>query len=386
MEKERLQSELYRPFMLLLLLACLVLSYLILKPFIHTIILSFLLGSIVVPIYERVLVRLKGRRNLAAIIVVIGFISVILIPMVLFLSALVNQALITISQINEWFKAGNLQNFVQRSEIQPIFSKINAYLTRFGFAEINPKQWDIGTPLITVTKYVGQFIVSHGTAFLSNVVQLVLHVLIMIVLVFYVIRDNQKILRKLKDLSPLREDQEDRILHLVRSVARSAILGNFATAVAQGIAGGIGFLIVGIQPLFWGTMIAVSSLIPVIGTAIVWIPTVIYLIIVGKIKSAIFFALWSIIVVGSLDNVIRPFFMKGAGEMSTLLVFLSIMGGVQYFGLLGVIYGPLILGSALVLLYLYEMEFLTHQGRHGGLPLQPPVVAEEDQASSISDK
>jgi len=124
----------------------------------------------------------------------------------------------------------------------------------------------------------------------------------------------------------------------------------------------------------------------VIGTAIVWIPTVIYLIIVGKIKSAIFFALWSIIVVGSLDNVIRPFFMKGAGEMSTLLVFLSIMGGVQYFGLLGVIYGPLILGSALVLLYLYEMEFLTHQGRHGGLPLQPPVVAEEDQASSISDK
>ncbi|MEJ5301716.1 MAG: AI-2E family transporter [Thermodesulforhabdaceae bacterium] len=362
MEKHCRQSELYRPFMILLLLACLGLSYLILKPFIHTIILSFLLGSIVVPVYDRLLVKLKGRRNLTAIIIVLGLVSIIFIPTVLFLSALVNQAIITISQINDWFKAGSLHNFIQRSEeVQIIFSKINAYLVKFGFAEINPRQWDIGTPLLTVTRYMGQFIVSHGTAFLSNVVQLVLHLFIMIVLVFYVIRDHQKILRKLKDLSPLREDQEDRILNIVRSVAKSAVLGNFATAVAQGIAGGIGFFIIGIQPLFWGTMIAVSSLIPVVGTAIVWIPTVIYLIIAGKIKSAVFFALWSIIVVGSLDNVIRPFFMKGAGEMSTLLIFLSIMGGVQYFGLLGVIYGPLILGSAIVLLYLYEMEFLKPQ-------------------------
>jgi len=386
LEKKRLQSELYRPFMLMLLFSCLLLSYLILKPFIHTIILSFLLGSIVVPIYERILVRLRGRRNLAAIVVVIGFIIVILFPTVLFLSALVNQALVTISQINEWFKAGNLQNFVQRSEIQHIFSEINAYLTKFGFAEIDPKQWDIGTPLLTVTKYMGQFIVSHGKTFLSNVVQLVLHVLIMIVLVFYVIRDHQKILRKIKDLSPLRDDQEDRLLHLVRAVAKSAILGNLATAVAQGIAGGIGFLIVGIQPLFWGTMIAISSLIPVIGTAIVWIPTVIYLVIVGKIKLAIFFALWSIVVVGSLDNIIRPFFMKGAGEMSTLLVFLSIMGGVQYFGLIGVIYGPLILGSALVLLYLYEMEFLAPQTSTYIVPGRTGLVSQENKPSSVQDE
>lgn len=358
MDNHHRPSELYRPFMLLLLFACLYLSYLVLNPFIHTIILSFLLGSIAVPVYERLLVRLRGRRNLAAIIVVMGFITIILVPLVLFISALVNQAITTVTQINDWFKAGNFQEFVQKTEIQSFLSRLNAFLARFGINEINPKNWDIGTPLIAVTKYIGQFIVSHGKAFLSNAAQLLIHTLIMVVLVFYVIRDNQKILKKLKDLSPLREDQEDRIFNLIRSVARSAILGNFATAVAQGIAGGIGFLIVGIPPLFWGTMMAISSLIPVVGTALVWVPTLVYLVIVGKLKSAIFFGLWCILVVGMLDNIIRPLFMKGAGEMSTLLVFISIMGGVQYFGLLGVIYGPLILGSALVLLYIYEMEFM----------------------------
>ncbi|MCX7823576.1 MAG: AI-2E family transporter [Syntrophobacterales bacterium] len=352
------QSELYRPFMLFLLIVCLWLAYLVLKPFMHTIILSFLLGSIVVPIYEKLLTRLKGRRNTAAAIVVIGLIGVIFIPMVLFISALVNQAITTISHINEWLRAGTLQNLIQKSEIQLIFYKLNAFLARWGIEEINPKNWDIGTPLITITRYIGQFIISHGKSFLSNIMKLVIHLLIMVVLIFYVIRDHQKILKKLKDLSPLKEEQEDRILNIIKSVAKSAILGNFATALSQGIAGGIGFYIIGIPPIFWGTMIAISSLIPVIGTAIVWIPTVIYLLIAGKIKLAIFFALWSTIVVGTLDNVIRPLFMKGAGEMSTLLLFMAIMGGVQYFGLLGIIYGPLILGSALVLIYIYEMEFL----------------------------
>jgi predicted PurR-regulated permease PerM len=379
MDDQRRSSDLYRPFMLLLLFACLYLAYLILNPFIHTIILSFLMGSIAVPVYEKLLIRLKGRRNLAAFIVVVGFVAIIFVPLVLFLSALVNQAITTVTQINEWFRAGNLQEFAQKAEIQVILSRLNALLARFGIHEINPKNWDIGTPLITITKYVGQFIVSHGKAFLSNAVQLLMHTLIMVVLVFYVIRDNHKILKKLKDLSPLREDQEDRILNLVRSVARSAILGNFATAVAQGIAGGIGFLIVGIPPLFWGTMMAVSSLIPVVGTALVWVPAVVYLIIVGKLKWAIFFGLWCILVVGMLDNVIRPLFMKGAGEMSTLLVFISIMGGVQYFGLLGVIYGPLILGSAFVLLYIYEMEFLKPKPDPAAPSSPPPETHLEDK-------
>lgn len=358
MDKEQRQSELYRPFMLLLLFICLWFSYQVLKPFIHTIILSFLLGSVVVPIYERLLPRLKGRENMAATIVVAGFVGIIFIPLILFISTLVNQAISTVSHINEWFRAGNLQNIIQKEEIQIALLKINSLLGKLGLEEINPRNWDIGTPLITVTRYIGQFIISHGKNFLSNIMKLLIHLLIMVVLIFYVIRDHQKILRKVKDLSPLKEDQEDRILNIIKSVAKSAILGNLATAIAQGVAGGIGFLIVGISPIFWGTMIAISSLIPVIGTAIVWIPTVVYLLIAGKIKSAIFFALWSIIVVGMLDNVIRPFFMKGAGEMSTLLLFISIMGGVQHFGLLGIIYGPLILGSALVLIYIYEMEFL----------------------------
>ncbi len=357
MKQDSYSSELYRPFLLILLAVTLYFAYQVIKPFIHTIILSFLIGTVILPLNEKMLKLTRGRKNLSAFIVVTLVVFIILIPFVIFLSALVSQAVYTVNQINDWLKSGRVYEFLQNSNVEEMFLRINKYIEELGFPEINIKEIDFTSPLLSVTRYIGQFIVSHGKSFLSNVVQMFFHFLVMIFLMFYVVRDNQRIVQKIKKLSPLREEQEERILSLIRSVAKSAIIGNLGTAIAQGIAGAIGLAIVGIPALFWGTMIAISSLIPIVGTAVIWIPTTIYLLIIGKVKSAIFFALWSTLIVGSVDNVLRPVLMKGGGELSTFFLFLAIMGGVQCFGLLGIIYGPIILGCAIVLVYIYEIEY-----------------------------
>jgi predicted PurR-regulated permease PerM len=164
-------------------------------------------------------------------------------------------------------------------------------------------------------------------------------------------------LEKLKYVSPLSREQEERLIERVRNLSRSVVVANGATAVAQGFAGGIGLWISGIPPLFWGTMMAFTSLIPVVGTAVIWVPAVVYLVLIQSWGKALFLAIWSMVVVGSIDNFLRPFLMKGEGGVSSIYLFFAILGGINLFGIVGILYGPLILGVAAILLYLYEHEY-----------------------------
>ena len=140
---------------------------------------------------------------------------------------------------------------------------------------------------------------------------------------------------------------------------------------ATALAGGIGLAIVGIPGLFWGTVMGFSSLIPVIGTALVWGPAVIYLLLFGKWKAGIFLLVWSIVLVGSIDNFLRPFLMRDENNLSPFYIFLAIIGGVQYFGLAGILYGPLILTFAMVMLYIYGVEYqdFLSELKHRPVPL-----------------
>jgi predicted PurR-regulated permease PerM len=192
---------------------------------------------------------------------------------------------------------------------------------------------------------------------MRDIARTVFHFFVMIFLAFYLVRDGEDMLRGIRDLSPLREDQENRILDKIKAVARSALLGNFMTAVCQGLVGGVGLAIVGIPAILWGTLMGFSSLIPIVGTSIVWIPAVAYLLLLGRWRSAIFLALWSIVLGSTIDNFLRPFLMRGQAKMSPFYIFLAIIGGISCFGVVGILYGPLILGFATVMLYIYQVEY-----------------------------
>ncbi len=351
------QRKGYRPFLLIVLFLSLYLTYLILQPFLDILVLAIVLASLFYPaqIYLRRLYR--GRETLAALTVVFIITFVIVIPVFLFTTSLISQGLDSLNRVNEWLRAGNIPKVVE----DPRFaSYLNWVQERFPAFDLN--KLDIPRNLLDLSKNVGQFLLSKGATILGNVAHLVTRFFIMIFIIFFLVRDGKDMVEKGRYFSPLRKDQEDRLLDGVRVVARSVLLGSFMTSLLQGLVGGIGLSLVGIPGLFWGTVMGFSSLIPVVGTALIWIPSVIYLLILGKTSSAIFLALWCMLLVGSIDNFLRPFFMGGEAKMSPFWIFLAILGGVQYFGLTGILYGPLILSFAMIMLYIYGVEYQEELG------------------------
>jgi len=143
-------------------------------------------------------------------------------------------------------------------------------------------------------------------------------------------------------------------IHRLRIVTRATVLGNLLTALTQGTISGVTFFALGLpNPMLWGTLTALLSLIPLVGTAFVWVPWTIYLFVVGAPIKAVIFLVMQILVIGSVDNILRPLFIRGGAKMHTLLIFFSILGGIAYFGILGMFFGPLMFAIAIALLEFY---------------------------------
>lgn len=365
----------HRPFLLVVLIISLYLAYLVLNPFLDTLVFAIVLASLFYPL-QVYLVRLyEGRKNLAAFTVVFLITFVIALPAYFFISALVSQGSEVISRINDWLNAGNLEKLSKH--MLTSMDWIQKHFTFFEHENLNLQSHFLG-----LSKGFGQFLLSEGKTILGDAANLVFNFFVMIFVVFYLVRDGREMVDTVKYFSPLREEQEDRILNAIRLVARSVLLGSFLTALIQGLVGGIGLAIVGIPGLFWGTVMGFTSFIPVVGTSLVWIPATIYLFLINRWEAAIFIILWSTLLVGSIDNFMRPFFMRGT-KMSPFYIFLAIIGGVQYFGLTGVLYGPLILSFAMVMLYIYGVEY--QDLLKGPRPKPPIPITPDPNASSEKD-
>jgi predicted PurR-regulated permease PerM len=338
--------------LLALLFFFLYLVFLVFRPYLGTLVFATVLASLCYPLHDRILKWCNGRDNLAALFTSALLVVIVLVPLVAFSAALVAQGAISFGKANTWLKEANLQEILSGKWIQPLYEMVQRLMARLGVDQLNLRK-----ALMETSSTLGELVLNWGKELLGNLTALVVRFLLLVVLVFYLIRDGKAILKRLKHLSPLSPEQEERLIQRIRSLSRSVILANLITAGAQGIAGGIGLWIAGIPALFWGTMMAFTSLIPVVGTAIVWLPAVSYLLIVGSWGKGIFLTAWSILVVGSIDNFLRPYLMKGEGAISSVYLFFAILGGIQLFGIVGILYGPLILGVAAILIYLYEIEY-----------------------------
>ena len=364
----------YRTFLLIILTGSLYLAYLILFPFIDTLILAIVLASLFNPLQVYLVQRLNGRKNLAALVIVLIITFLIALPVFFFTSTLVAQGLDTVNKVNDWLRNGNLQQMIQDPRINEHLGKLQE---RFSFLELN--KTEITNDLLSLSKNLGQFLLGKVATILSNVASLIAQFFVMVFIAFYLVRDGSEMVSSIRSYSPLRAEQEDRMIDGVRIVAKSVLLGTFLTAMCQGLVGGIAFAILGFPGLFWGTMTAMASLIPLVGTYLVWIPIAVYLLLLGQVKSTIFLAVWSIVLPGIIDNVVRPLLMQGKSKMSPFYIFLAILGGVQYFGLKGILYGPLILSFAMIMLFIYGVEYRNEltEYKHPGMP----AVPEEDGQS-----
>ncbi|CAM2057262.1 Predicted PurR-regulated permease PerM [Desulfovibrionales bacterium] len=341
-----------RPFLLALLFIALGLAYVILQPFLHSIILAIVVAGVFHPFYRRALSWCGNRPNTAATLTLVSIVFAIVLPLSFIIVAMIEQGIQLTRTIQIWATANTLhelQNHIR------VLSAMAWLKEKAPFIEI--KHINFQGHLVELTRSLSERLLHHSAQLLGITADIIIHFTTTIIIVYFLLRDGQTILATIKQISPLRTSQEDRIVDKIRTVSRSVLLGSLITMFSEGVAGGIGLIIVGLPALFWGSMMAFASLIPIIGTALIWIPAVGYLCLVGHWGQAIFLFLWCAIIVTSIDNFLRPVFMQGKTGLSTFYILLAILGGVQTFGLLGILYGPLILTFAMVMLAIYNEEF-----------------------------
>lgn len=326
--------------------------FLLIKPFLDAIIMAFILSLLCLPIHQRIERKLVNKPNTAALLSCFLLTVTIVIPFGFFINAIVQQAGIFSKSAYEWVNLGKAQLLLDHPYVQKFIAAINRI---YPFEDFNTQM---------ILEQAGGAISKLGTGVLDisaklvgNVTQVLTSFLLMLFVLYFLLRDHEFLVEKIRHVVPLSRSQENRLLHEVETVAKSAMLGSFATAVVQGIAGGFAMWLVGLPGLFWGMMMGFCSFIPMIGTALIWLPTAIYLILTNEWQWGVFLIVWGVVVIGSIDNFVRPLVMQGNSGMNTLLIFFSLIGGIQVFGLLGLIYGPLIFGISLALFSLYEIEF-----------------------------
>jgi len=346
-------------FLLFLLLIVFIGCYNIIKPYLNTIVLAAILAIIFSPIHLKIEKKLSGRKNTAAFFSCILITLVVVLPLVLMLIALIGQGISSFNAIYDWIEAGKYQKLMEHPLITGLLERVDLWLPDLQkyFPNMQMENIQIDKMVLNLTASTGKILIDQGGNLAGNLSALVGKFFMMLFTFFFFIRDEKKITDAVLHLIPLSASQEEKILMKIKTVAKSALLGTLVTALAQGAAGGIAFWITGLPGFFWGMMMAFASLIPMVGTALIWIPAAVFLFVSGHWGYGIFMVLWCLVVVGMIDNLIRPLFMQGTADMSTLLIFFAILGGLNYFGLIGLLYGPLIFGLAMVLLYIYQLEF-----------------------------
>lgn len=337
------------------LLGSLLLAYIVLRPFVHLIILGTVLATLFHPAFRFLRAKMGDRGALAALLTVVMVVLLLIVPLLVLTGALLNQGMQTLNAMQIWLAQNDLESLLSQEHLAPYLDWIKTHVPF-----LDPSKLDLQGDLIALSKQSGQVILDAGTTLLGNALGLTINFCILVFILFFLMRDGEHMLTRIKYLMPLREDQENRIIKQFGDVSRSVVMGSFLIAVCQGLAGSLGLYIVGIPPLFWGFMMGFTSLVPVVGTAIIWIPASVYLILTGDWQWALFLTAWGVIIVSGIDSILRPLLLKGRSNMSMFYIFLSILGGIKYFGALGLLYGPLIVSLAMVMLSIYSEAYRQH--------------------------
>lgn len=218
---------------------------------------------------------------------------------------------------------------------------------------------------LTVLRFAG----AELPGIVAAVVNLSIDTLIYVFAVLVLFVEGPRLLTVFQRMLPIEERYSENLFDVFSEFSRNMVVGSVATSAIQGIIAGIGFAAVGLEKvIFLAILVFFASFIPVIGTPVVWVPVVIYMVSAGDYGAALFLGLWCLILVGTIDNILRPLFMRGNSEMHALLIFLAVFGGMYWMGLAGVLVGPVIVAVFMSLYRIYLKDYLG---------IQPPLGSGE---------
>jgi len=308
-----------------LLVVCL-LAFLIFRPYLGALVVAATFAVIFHPVYLFILVWAGNRRNTAAFLTTLLVLIIVILPLAWFGFRL-------------WEEARDVYRYVN--------TPITGLASPFGslFSSFDLKQY---------AEQALRWILQHTGQLFASAARLGLNMFVSVFALFYLLRDGLAIRNRLITLSPLRDSYDRLIAKRLHGAVNSIIKGTLLIAFVQGICAGLGFAVFGVpNPILWGGVTIIAALIPSIGTALVLVPAILYLFLQNHLWASIALLVWSAAVVGVVDNVLRPSLISREIKIHPLLILLSVLGGLSFFGPLGFILGPLVLSLLFALLDIY---------------------------------
>jgi predicted PurR-regulated permease PerM len=218
-------------------------------------------------------------------------------------------------------------------------------------------QFNLGAWLKERLQQISAFLVAEAATVVGNVTSFVVNTVITLFTLFFLFREGRSARRRAAAILPLSTAQIDRLFTGIENTIIATVYGGIVVAIVQGALTGFALWLTGIHsPVLWGVVAAVFALIPLVGTAVVWVPAAIYLVATGDWVKGVLLAAWGAGVVGTVDNFLRPYLISGRVQMHTLLIFFAVFGGVQAFGFLGLFVGPVILAVTITVLGMLRDE------------------------------
>ena len=320
----------------------------LLSPFLPSLVWGAVLAFAAFPVHRRIRVYFKGKKNFAAFLSTTLVVLLAAVPMAFAATALARQSATLMGRIQDAAQAGKIpgkDQILLSPQVTDFLKGLEPYL-----GTVDPKP-----AMEAGMKALSGAALALSTRVFKNAVAFFFQFFMMIIVIFYAFRDGEEANRNFWSVIPLKRDDKDKLKDLLHRVVEAVLYGVVLACLFQGILGGIGFAIAGLpSPVFFGTLMAFCAFVPVVGTALVWVPTVLYLAVSGRYGMALFLALWGGLVVSGVDNIVRPIFISNRSHISLFVVALGVIGGLLTFGFLGVIVGPLLFALALELFRIYR--------------------------------
>lgn len=326
-------------------------AYTIIAPFLAPLVLAGVIAITTNSLHQRLLRRMN-RENTAAFLMTTAVIVVCVAPLVGLTFLLSQEAAQVYKRLEETASSGTpgLYDSISRHpRITPWLERLAPFLGQF--------ELDIpGATVAIVRKFISS-IVNYSGEMAKNIFGFIFKLIMLIIALFFIYRDGDRMQRQFWSVVPLDAAKKQVMIDTIKRVLSAIMYGIFLACIVQGTLGGIGFWIAGLPaPLLFGAGMAVCALIPVVGTALIWAPGALYLLLQGRPLMGLFLLVWGAVAISSIDNIIRPFFISGKARLSVLVIALGILGGIVSFGFAGIVIGPVVLALFIALFEVYRTE------------------------------
>jgi predicted PurR-regulated permease PerM len=342
-----------RAFFFVLLFAVTLAFLWMIRGFLQPIFWAIAFGIIVYPVHGWLVPRLRGRESLSAALSVLLLVVVVILPLIGVTAAVTNEATALVQRLSGGNGGGGLDLngvYIRAQESMP---KAMALLERLG---VDPQRLEsqLSTAAVNVSRVVASSALSIG----KDSLRITVFFFLMLYLLFFFLRDGTLLLEGLVRALPLGDTRERALFARFAEVSRATIKGTLVVGAVQGLIGGVTFSLLGIgAPVLWGVVMALASLVPAVGPALVWLPAAIVLLATHHVIAGVALILVGVFVIGLVDNLLRPVLVGRDTRMPDYLILLSTLGGIAGFGFAGIVIGPTIAALFLSIWQMAQEEF-----------------------------